>query len=193
MPSKRQRDQRPPPPTRPRRQITGIGPEELAQRKTHATAVRWHASSEACTVPAARVLLLFGRLLPRPRPAPRRPRLGGLGLGGLGLEQGGGLLGGALRGFRRLELARARSRRPACRPWRGTRPRRASGRPARVISTVTSGWRWTLILCAPRRLDRLVELDLAALDLDARRGGAVGDVARGHRTVELQRPRTPGG
>jgi len=44
-----------------------------------------------------------------------------------------------------------------------------------------------LDLVRAQRLDRLVELDLAALDLDALRGGAVGDVARGDRAVELQR------
>ena len=44
-----------------------------------------------------------------------------------------------------------------------------------------------LDLVRAERLDRLVELDLAALDLDAGGGGAVGDVARGDRAVELQR------
>ena len=43
-----------------------------------------------------------------------------------------------------------------------------------------------LDLVRAQRLDRLVELDLAALDLDACGGGAVGDVARGDRAVELQ-------
>src|SRR5216683_2898342 len=43
-----------------------------------------------------------------------------------------------------------------------------------------------LDLVRAQGLDRLIELDLAALDLDACGGSAIGDVARGHRTVELQ-------
>ncbi len=56
------------------------------------------------------------------------------------------------------------------------------------ISTVTSGWEVDLDLVLAQRLDRLVEFDLAALDLHARSGSAVGDVARGDRTVELAPP-----
>jgi hypothetical protein len=37
-----------------------------------------------------------------------------------------------------------------------------------------------------QRLDRLVELDLAALDLHTRGVGRIGNVARGDRAVELQ-------
>ena len=85
-------------------------------------------------------------------PRPERPRLpsAALAFGGrLGLEQGGRLVGDALRGFRRFLAPRARSRRPACRPWPGTRPRPRERATSAVISTVTSGWRWTLILWAP--------------------------------------------
>ena len=172
---------------RAERQIIGHGPEgrtpkNACHRAAMACVERTHG---ACGM---RALLLFGRLLPRPRPAARRLGLGGLRpSAGLASNSGGGLLGGALRGFRRLELARARFSATSAPPLARNSASSGERATSAVISTVTSGWRWTLILCAPSALDRLVELDLAALDLDAGGGGAVGDVARGHRTVELQR------
>ena len=54
-----------------------------------------------------------------------------------------------------------------------------------LISTVTSGWRWTLILCVPSALIGLSSSTWPRSILTPG-GGTVGDVARGDRAVELQ-------
>ena len=50
---------------------------------------------------------------------------------------------------------------------------------------MTSGCRAMRVGVQAQRLDGLVEHDLAAVDGEAARGHQLGDVARGHRAVEL--------
>ena len=67
--------------------------------------------------------------------------------------------------------------------------------PSLVTSTFrcadTSGWSLICDLVLAELLDRLLELDLALVDLDALALQEVGDVARGDRAVERRRSRPP--